>query len=102
MQEHLIHGKFLASQRRVLLINWVGQAWEEISADRDMVVRGFRKCGISVAIYGLEDTDININRIEKVESDDEDPFESNAGDENDDDNSNADDSDNRLIATIIR
>ena len=101
MQEHLVHRKFLA---RVLLMNWIGQAWEVLSADRDMVVRGFRKCGISVAIYGLEDTDININRIEnyKVESDDEDAFESNPDDENDDDNSNEDDSDNRPIATIVQ
>ena len=39
----------------------------------EMVIRSFRKCGISVAINGSEDSSININGLEKycVESDDE-------------------------------
>ena len=40
---------------------WVGQAWEEVSAKKDMVVRSFKKCGISVAIEGSEDSEIHIN-----------------------------------------
>ena len=43
-----------------------------------MVIRAFKKCGISVAIDGSEDEEMNINNIEdyEVESSDEDPFES--------------------------
>ena len=47
----------------------------------EMIIRSFRKCGISVAIDGSEDSDININGLENysVESDDdvtdEDPEE---------------------------
>lgn len=40
-QEHLddyMHGKFSAIQRRLLLTNWVGHAWEEISTDRQVVL----------------------------------------------------------------
>ena len=41
-----------------------------------MIIRGFRKCGISVAVDGSEDNDINIKGLEnyKVDSDDDDPF----------------------------
>ena len=38
-----------------------------------MVIRAFKKCGISVAIDGSEDEEININNVEdyKVENSDE-------------------------------
>jgi len=38
-----------------------------------MVIRAFKKCGISVAIDGSEDEEININNVEdyKVEKSDE-------------------------------
>ena len=57
------------------MTKWIGQAWEEVSTNKDAVVRGFKKCGISLAINGAEDDEINIDGIEndKVESDD-DPF----------------------------
>ena len=63
MQENLdsyVYGWINASARRVLITKWVGQAWEEISADKKMIIRSFKKCGISVPvdqihIQGLED-----------------------------------------------
>jgi len=55
-----LHGKFTASKHRILLTKWIGQAWEEVSANKDMVITGFKKCGISVAIDGSEDYEINI------------------------------------------
>ena len=53
-----------------------------------MIIRGFRKCGITVAVDGSEDNDINIKELEnyQVDSDDDDPFESeddSFGDESD-------------------
>ena len=79
MQENLddyVHGNFSAKQRRILLTAWIGEAWEKTCANRDMIIRGFRKCGISVAVDGSEDNDINIKGLEnyKVDSDDDDPF----------------------------
>ena len=76
LQENLdsyVTGKINASERRVLFTKWVGKAWEDVSSKVEMVVRSFRKCGISVAIDGSEDSDININGLENysVESDDE-------------------------------
>ena len=91
MQENLddyVHGNFSAKQRRILLTAWIGEAWEKTCANKDMIIRGFRKCGISVAVDGSEDNDINIKELEnyQVDSDDDDPFESeddSFGDESD-------------------
>ena len=91
MQENLddyVHGNFSAKQQRILLTAWIGEAWEKICANKDMIIRGFRKCGISVAVDGSEDNDINIKELEnyQVDSDDDDPFESeddSFGDESD-------------------
>jgi hypothetical protein len=59
-----INGKFTASERRVLLTAWIGQAWEELSANEEMIERSFKKCGISIAADGSEDADINIEGLE--------------------------------------
>ena len=37
-----IEGKITASQRRVLITKWVGQAWAEVCANKDMIYRAFR------------------------------------------------------------
>jgi len=40
-QENLndyVTGKISASKRRILFTKWVGQAWEELSANKDMIV----------------------------------------------------------------
>ena len=81
MQENLndyVHGSFSAKQHRILVTTWIGEVWEKTCANKDMVVRGFRKCGIPLAIDGTEDDDINIKGIEnyQVNSDNDDPFES--------------------------
>ena len=83
-----LHGNFTASERRILLTKWIGEAWEKVAANKDMVIRGFKKCGVSVAINGSEDNEINIKDLEdyEVESDDDDPFvssESEDGSESD-------------------
>ena len=79
MQENLdayVKGDINASARRVLFTKWVGQAWEEVSADKEMIVRSFKKCGIALAIDGLEDEEINIQGIDgyNVEDDDDEEF----------------------------
>ena len=77
MQENLdsyVHGNFNASAQRVLFTKWVGQAWEEVSADKELIVRSFKKRGISVLINGSEDNLIHIQGLEDyaVEEEDED------------------------------
>ena len=49
MQDNLdayVKGDINANARRVLFTKWVGQAWEEVSADKEMIVRSFKKCGL--------------------------------------------------------
>ena len=55
----------------MLITKWVGQVWQEISADNEMVIRSFKKCGISVLIDGSEDDGIHIQGLDyAVEEDD--------------------------------
>ena len=46
----------IASERHVLIIKWVGQARKELLDKKEVTVRAFRKCGISEAADGSEDT----------------------------------------------
>ena len=60
-----VEGTISASQRRVLLSQWVGQAWEELSANKEMIKRSFKKCGISVPIDGSKDDEIKIEGLDE-------------------------------------
>ena len=44
----------------MLLTKWVGSAWQEVSSKIEMIIRPFRKCGISLSIDGAEDDEINV------------------------------------------
>ena len=50
--EDYMHGGMPASERRVLFTKWVGQAWDEVCANKEAIIRSFKKCGISVPIDG--------------------------------------------------
>ena len=60
-------GKISASERRVLVTKWVGKVWTEVGSNRDMVVRSFKKCGISLSLDGSENGEIHIESIEEYE-----------------------------------
>ena len=57
-------GEITASERRILITKWIGNAWAEVSSNRDMVVRSFRKCGISLLLDGSENGDVHIESME--------------------------------------
>ena len=66
MHENLslyVENKMTASQRRVLITKWVGEAWAKISSNKSMIIRAFEKCGISVPIDGCGDDLINIRGL---------------------------------------
>ncbi len=77
MQENLdayVRGQINASARRVLFTKLVGEAWDEVISNKEMIVRSFRQVGIAIAVDGSEDGEINIEGLlgYKVEdSDDE-------------------------------
>ena len=57
LDKHLelyVEGKLPASQRRILMIKWVGQAWKKINGMKESIKRSFKKCGLSVALDGSE------------------------------------------------
>lgn len=62
-----------ASARCVLFTKWVGQAWEEVSTNEDLMINS---CGISVAFDGFEDEQIHILGLANyhVEDSDEEEF----------------------------
>jgi len=63
-----LYGNFTVSERRILLTKWIGQVWEEVA--ENMVIREFKKCGVSVSIDGSEDNEIHIEDLEDCD----DPF----------------------------
>ena len=72
-----VQGTVSAGERRVLLSQWVGQAWGEVSANKEMIQRTFTKCGISVPIDGSADDKINISGLENYtvqDTENVDPF----------------------------
>ncbi len=44
------------------MTGWIGQAWEELSENKDMIIQSFKKC---VAADGSEDEDIHIEGLEE-------------------------------------
>ena len=85
------YSEFTASERRVLLSKWIGEAWEKVCTKPEIITRGFRKCGISIAVDGSEDEVININgvddytvgSIKSSDDDDDDVINSEPGEESD-------------------
>ena len=54
-----IEEKLAASQRRVFITKCVGTAWSEMSKKEDMISRSLEKCGITLALDGSENADLN-------------------------------------------
>ena len=81
--DEYMRGTINASERRVLFTK---AAWDEVSANTDMVIRSFEKCGISISIDGSNDDKINIANIDNytVASEDEDEEATDASDEDED------------------
>ena len=70
LDKHLelyVEGKLSASQRRILMTKWIGQAWNKISGMKESNVRSFRKCGLLVALDGSENAQVSIDCIPKYE-----------------------------------
>ena len=107
MQENLqayVKGEINASSRRILFTKWVGEAWEEVTRNQEVVVCSFEKVGITVPIDGSGDHKINIQGLEDYHvedsTSDEDPF-ADSSDESeteekgeDDDNEDEEEEDN--------
>ena len=58
-----VDGKLNASQRRVLMTKWIGEAWSKVGKIKDSIIRSFKKCGLSVALDGSENDEVNIGGL---------------------------------------
>ena len=73
--EQWMQGKISVSERRILISQWVGEAWEKLSQQyKDTMIRSFRKCGISLPIDGSQDTEINIEGVTTYKTPDRGQF----------------------------
>ena len=65
--ELYVEGKLPASQRRIFMTKWVGQAWKKISRMKESIIRSFKKCSLSVALDGSENAHVSIDGIPNYE-----------------------------------
>ena len=106
-------GKTTASQRRILMTQWCGEAWSKVGPGS--VVRAFKKLGLTTALDGSEGNLVNIPKLPEyvmptdyleeeygvINSEDElsdssitsDESSSNESDDSDSSNNESDDSD---------
>ena len=61
--DQYVDGKLNASQRRVPMTKWVGEAWSKVGKTKDSIIRSFKKCGLSVALDGSENDEVNIEGL---------------------------------------
>ena len=45
------------------MTKWVGEAWSKVGKMRNSIIRSFKKCGLSVALDGSENADVNIEGL---------------------------------------
>ena len=65
--ELYVEGKLSASQHRILMTKWVGQAWKKISGINESIKRSFKKCNFSVALDGSKNAQVSIDGISNHE-----------------------------------
>ena len=61
--DQYVDGKIIASQWRVLMIKGVVEAWSKAGKMRDSIIRFSKKCGLSVALDGSENDEVNIEGL---------------------------------------
>ena len=45
------------------MTKWVGEAWSKVGKMKDSIIRSSKKCGLSVALDGSENNEVNINGL---------------------------------------
>ena len=83
-----VEGKISASEHRVLLTKWVGNAWDEVCSNKEMLQRSFKKCVINIKEDGSKNALVHIEGISEYvmpEADKEFPLDTstNEGDDSD-------------------
>ena len=58
-----VDGKLTVSDGRVLTTKWVGNACERICQSRDMIIRSFKKCGITMTVDHSKNSQVNVQGL---------------------------------------
>ena len=45
------------------MTKWVGEAWSKVGKMKDSMILSFKKCGLSVALDGSENDEVNIEDL---------------------------------------
>ena len=45
------------------MTKWVGEAWSKVGKMKDSIIRSFKECGLSVALDGSENDEVNIEGL---------------------------------------
>ena len=61
--DEYVHGKIDASQQRVLMTKWIGEAWSKVGKMKDSIIRTFKKCGLWVVLDRSENDEVNIKGL---------------------------------------
>ena len=69
-EEHLdknvtryMKGDIKVAERRILLTQWVANAWSHVCSKKEMIQRSFKKCGLNNALDGSENGLVNIEGL---------------------------------------
>ena len=65
--DQYVDGKINASQRGVLMTKWVDEAWSKVGKMKDSIIGPLKKCGLSVALDGSENDEVNIEGLPEYE-----------------------------------
>ena len=85
--ELYIRNKLTASRRQVLVTKWVAEAWEKIKTNKEMIIRAFTKCGITINEDGSGNHLVHIEDISYVMPQPKEEFHLETSSDEDSDNS---------------
>ena len=49
------------------MTKWVGEVWPKVGKIKDFIIRSFKKCGLSVALDGSENDEVNIDGLSEYQ-----------------------------------
>ena len=49
------------------MTKWVGEAWSKAGKMKDSIIHSFKKCGLSVALNGSENNEVNIDGLSEYQ-----------------------------------
>ena len=47
------------------MTNLVGEAWSKVGKMRDSIIRSFKKCGLSLVLFGSQNDEVDIEGLPK-------------------------------------